>query len=452
METKEGSAPPVEGAGGDGKRTAILVIHGVGEQNPFEALDGFVCGLHKFFKSTGAKSKLSHIIKKRDAVGGGNWTESFVEFDAEALEHTLRIDVHECYWADLTEKKISVGEVYSWMLATIWGAIRFLVSDWEKVKAIRITDSKELKASRGKIKIIVSNAFSFFHLLIISYRILIALLLGVIVSVAVLYYLGFFGPDFSLSDPIKYITQGSTKSFSEINFWLRGSAGLAVIYGLTRLKFVASFFKKMFGSFLTEYLGDFVIYTTTDEKSSHFQLRQQILARTQSLLESLLKEDKYDRVIVAGHSLGSVIAFDVLNRINIKANLEPGAVPVGKIAGLITFGSPLDKVALFFGQHAEKNQHVRRQIIEQLYSFRAVQLDPSRNAFNVGNPIEQKFNDFPWVNYWSSRDPISGQLDFYTNLENKPLKVKGILGSAHVNYWETDKMYEHIISRFSLIN
>ena len=33
METKEGSVPRVEMAGGDGKRTAILVIHGVGEQN-----------------------------------------------------------------------------------------------------------------------------------------------------------------------------------------------------------------------------------------------------------------------------------------------------------------------------------------------------------------------------------------------------------------------------------
>lgn len=438
METKEGDVPPVEGVGGDGKRTAILVIHGVGEQNPFDVLDGFVCGLHKFLRTVNAESMVSHIIKKGEAVGGGNWNESFIQFDTKALGHAYHMDVHECYWADLTEKKISVAEVFAWMLATFWGARKL------RKNLLKMTAGDEKKNIVKMSEDIRSKGYSFFHMLLIGYITPIALLLVAALLVALLTFnpYGFFGAGYSLREMI------------EENVG-KGAAGLAILYGLLRIKPIASYVKSQLSTALTEYLGDFVIYTTTDEKSSHFQLRRQILARTQSLLENMLKDDKYDRVIVAGHSLGSVIAYDVLNRINIKANLEPEALPVGKIAGLITFGSPLDKVALFFGQHAEKNQHVRRQIIEQLYSFRAVPLDPARNAFKVENPIDQKLDasrepldPFPWVNYWSDLDPISGSLDFYKPLENVHLDVKGRFGSAHVNYWKTDKMYEHIVSHF----
>lgn len=419
MEAKEGNPPQVESTGDEGKRTAFLVIHGMGEQNPFDTLDGFVCGLHTYFKSIKVGSEVSHRLTRRDAVGGGQWTESFIQFDANTGHREHRIDVHECYWADLTEKKISLEEVYSWLLGALWGLRRFYKSDWE------------MAAGRGKRKIIKSNLYLFLQLFLFGYGILIVLLPVLVAA----YYFGLFGPHLSLINLID-------------DYWVQGSAGLALLYGLSRFKPLVSFLKKKFGAFLTDYIGDVVIYTSTDEKSSRFKLRQQILARTQSLLENLLKDPRYDRVIVAGHSLGSVIAYDILNRINIKENLEPGALPVNKIAGLITFGSPLDKVALFFGQHAGKNQHVRRQIMEQLYSFRAIPLDSTRNPFKVGNPIEQKLDGIPWINYWSSKDPISGHLDLYAPLDNMHLDVKGLWGYAHVKYWETDALYADILKRY----
>ena len=78
------------------------------------------------------------------------------------------------------------------------------------------------------------------------------------------------------------------------------------------------------GWIVTGYLGDVAIYTTTDEKSKYYRIRQQILNESQTLVEALLDDDAYDRVIIAGHSLGSVIAYDTLDRINIKANLREG--------------------------------------------------------------------------------------------------------------------------------
>jgi hypothetical protein len=74
--------------------------------------------------------------------------------------------------------------------------------------------------------------------------------------------------------------------------------------------------------------------------------------------------------------LGSVIADDTLNRINIAANLKSGkAIPHKKIAGLITL--PPDKIAFFFREHSREAESVRRQIVEHLHSFKAKRLDSS---------------------------------------------------------------------------
>lgn len=428
MEAKKGNAPPIERAGNDGKRTAILVIHGVGEQNPFDTLDGFVCGLYKCLQIQDGQSTVSHRVTKRDAVGGGNWTESFIQFDAYTPDHAYHMDVHECYWADLTEKKISVEEVFSWMGGTLLGAVRFYKIILANLKGRMAKPGAQPK----KLQVAASQIWLAVNLLIFGYGLILFLLL----LFAVFNPFDLFGSDSSLKGLIA-------------GYWVQGSAGLAALYGLTRFKTLVSFLKKKLGIVLIDYIGDVAIYTTTDEKSRHFQLRQQILARTQTLFENILNDPRYDRVIVAGHSLGSVIAYDVLNRINIKENVgQMPPLPVKKIAGLVTFGSPLDKVALFFGQHAGRHQHVRRQIMEQLYSFRAVPLDPTPNVFRVGNPIEQKLDGFPWVNYWSSLDPISGYLDFYMPLDNVHLDVKGWWGTAHVKYWETDAMYADMLKRY----
>ena len=61
------------------------------------------------------------------------------------------------------------------------------------------------------------------------------------------------------------------------------------------------------------------------------------------------------KIIIVGHSLGSVIAFDTLNRITHAANIDQEKWrSVGKIEGLITFGSPLDKLAFSFREHTPK--------------------------------------------------------------------------------------------------
>jgi hypothetical protein len=71
---------------------------------------------------------------------------------------------------------------------------------------------------------------------------------------------------------------------------------------------------------LVDYVGDIAVYVNTDEFSSSFSARSQILDGCSQTLSQILRERTdpanpaspyvYDRVLIAAHSLGSVIAYD----------------------------------------------------------------------------------------------------------------------------------------------
>jgi len=167
------------------------------------------------------------------------------------------------------------------------------------------------------------------------------------------------------------------------------------------------------------------------------------------MLESLLAGRQYDRIIIAGHSLGSVIAYDVLNRLNIEANLERAESHLtGALKGLVTFGSPLDKTAFFFREHTAKDQYIRRQIIEHLFSFKAKPLDLQKNDVRVENTIAPKLNSIQWINFYDDLDPVSGHLDFYRVDENIKMSLGKPWGLAHIAYWSDSQMYARIVEYF----
>src|SRR6185436_4272746 len=99
----------------------------------------------------------------------------------------------------------------------------------------------------------------------------------------------------------------------------------------------------------------------------------------------------YDQVVVVGHSLGSVIAYDTLNGVishDAIKNQEPGQKPwntVEKTKLLLTFGSPLDKTAFIFRAQVDEN--------------------PTREALAASKQplLEEQHRYRPafWVNVWS---------------------------------------------------
>jgi hypothetical protein len=220
---------------------------------------------------------------------------------------------------------------------------------------------------------------------------------------------------------------------------------------LANFKKASNFLETLLRPVIVGYIGDVAIYTTTDAKSRFFDIRSKILAESLTLVKSLLDDNTYDRLILAGHSLGSVIAYDTLNRLNLAANLPNGPLPaLQKVEGLITFGSPLDKTAFFFREHAGENEYIRRQIMQQLHSFKAKQLYSSMDNMELSCNIAPKLDHIKWVNYYDLTDPVSGHLDFYEidDSGNHELTMNKKWGVAHTAYWEHPPMYEDIFRRF----
>lgn len=65
--------------------------------------------------------------------------------------------------------------------------------------------------------------------------------------------------------------------------------------------------------FLIGYLGDAARYLSPQPKN--IKLRQQIRADGMKLLRTLHERGEYDRIVLVGHSLGSVIGYDILTRL-----------------------------------------------------------------------------------------------------------------------------------------
>ncbi len=375
-------------------KTAFLVIHGIGEQNPFEILDSFARGVISHLKSGDIAFNASHQIIERKGASGSGWIENYVRLTS--AEGKGIIDIHEYYWAYLTEEKITLFETWDWVERTLEGTKNFYRENAALARRYE---------QNGKIHLGLEDAASYLR------------------------WLWLISPFIKLAASILSISRPARSS---------------MIHGL--IKGIEDYLRPM----IVEYIGDIAIYTTMDEKSRFFRLRQQILAESQALLESILDDD-YNRVIIAGHSLGSVIAYDTLNRLNIRANLPVGAkLRIEKLKGLITFGSPLDKIAFFFRGHTKKDQWIRRRIIDHLHSFKARPFDFDRVPYKLTNTISHKLDDILWVNYYNENDPISGHLDFYQipDKDNIKIELPGPWGIAHVQYWDCPGFYKDIAKRF----
>jgi hypothetical protein len=111
--------------------------------------------------------------------------------------------------------------------------------------------------------------------------------------------------------------------------------------------------------FVTSFFGDVQIYTTRDQNSDFFALREQILEKVVGTILVVLTGSPagapYDRVHVLAHSLGSTIAMDAILRLyDVKEASQALANPPlsvndwNRIRSFITFGTSLEKTKYFF--------------------------------------------------------------------------------------------------------
>ncbi|MDZ7960317.1 MAG: hypothetical protein RMY34_20950 [Aulosira sp. DedQUE10] len=393
-------------------RTAFLLIHGIGEQNPYETVDYFAQNLLKYFQEQNLPTELEHFIARRKLWNGSVWTESFVRLNPTDTKQDGLIDVHEYYWAPDTENKITVPEILQWAEQTLDGTIKFYNRKENKDLLDKLLDNQH---RQGLFKFRLRSLTIFLRLFNFLYPVL---------RLGLLLILFLTGP----------VLQGR---------FLQSAWKLS---------------KKLITPPLVNFVGDVSIYTKTNPKSPYQKIRQQVITDCLTLLQQILQDPqaKYDQVIIAGHSLGSCIAYDTLNLLCIEASLSEDvgqSMNIDKLKGLITFGSPLDKIAFFFREAAEEQQYIRQRILEHLNSFRVKPGFARKIPYLSKNPVTCKLEHLNWVNYYHLKDPISGNLDYYENLENEEMTDKTNWGSdGHLSYWTNMKFYESIANRFLYIS
>ena len=509
--------------------TAILVIHGIGEQNPYETLDSFARGMATHFADNRPALRAERIYHEE-------WTEVavHVEFEKAVTPHGLKhLSLFEFYWAPFTEDKVSYWGVLRWLARTAFTPLAYLADNlqallWQEQEKSGKPPSRR-RAVALFLREVLRIAFAYVPLLILIAVISSLLYLNAPTAVDTvrslvnvlrqeqhLGGLGLFVVCFAVASVLLWFilqelihwaarSGPSVERIAEkvwlalaiicsVGFLLAGlglarlmsvdlgsyaqlvlrwsTLGvLALVGGLWFLKRVA-----------VGYLGDIAVYVTTDQKAASFEAKRAILKRSSTALATLLidRTRQFDQVVLCGHSLGSVIAYDTVNELlsRVWATPEPGVTGKGvapiltrsdleKLRGLVTFGSPLDKVYYFYREHVASDQAVRAQILSFLYSLLRGRSgrDYGRFTFTYPKPpkvgerpadepfaFPQPADDFQWVNVWSPMDPVSGQLRFYRLDDKDRYRRLGprylIWGLAHLAYWGDPKFYKIIADRF----
>jgi len=367
------------------KRTAFLIIHGIGEQLRFEILDEFAASCWHSLEVLNENSSISgsHVLRTID--GRLDHAVVLARSDSEPSP----VEFREYYWADKAERLVDLGAIGQWLMDISEAAQRYYKENEDL--AARYSSDHVPAFSGRKFK-----RHWYLRYLGWSFR-----LLSFLPSSVIGWVLRWLSPIFFFLNPLFR--------------WIRAE--------------------------LIGYVGDIVVYTASDERSQYHQAREAILNGAVQAIRGMLDDPAVFQVVVAGHSLGSVIAYDALNHINQAMNTgEISPMLAKKIHGFVTFGSPLDKIAFFFREHTPEDEYLRRQILDHYHSFKAKPLDEYHNPRTLSNPLQRYLEHVEWVNFWDRNDPISGCLDFYAVDENIELSMGKSITETHTWYLQSGEM------------
>ena len=169
---------------------------------------------------------------------------------------------------------------------------------------------------------------------------------------------------------------------------------------------------------MVQYAGDVVVYVSANKLDRFGKVRKQIKKIALDTLQMIYQAPnddgngfEYDKVAIVGHSLGSVIAYDTLNKMLTDDSLSQNALRVADRTCLLeTFGSPLDKIAFFFTIQGKDSFHIREQLADLV--------QPLIQSYSM-------FRKFPWINVYSKNDIVSGDLFLFdTPPQPRPPKKK----------------------------
>jgi hypothetical protein len=248
-----------------------------------------------------------------------------------------------------------------------------------------------------------------------------------------------------------------------IGIWMRHGAGHASSEWLQSTLWVwpfLIFFSAKVRELMVQYVGDVAIYVTPGKLDRFDEVRSKIKEAARSVASAIFTAYQpnttkflYEHVAVVGHSLGSVIAYDTVNRLMLDDWLSGHALGIAdRTKTILTFGSPLNKTAFLFTIQGKDSLRIRERL--------ACTVQPLIISY-------PKFRKLKWINVYSKNDIISGKLRFYdlpgfqerrpkdfTGTWPPPEAVDNIIDKdaavplvAHVAYWKNKLIWNELLKQ-----
>ncbi len=476
--------------------TAVFVAHGMGQQARFQTLDEVATGL---LEAAGTDAP---AIASTVRIGDQKLQRLELHlYDAGGRE--VEVHVYEGYWAPLTEGQVTLRDVTGFLLSAGLNGIRNSLGRFKRWMFGRDVDFGRKIGTTFYLVVTLLVVLSLFVMnaviatlvggdvvaaVGITAKTEIAVQLRDVLSTVMVGYVavsGLLGVGIAAALALRPGTPSANfvwRAYTGILqglFWLWVLATMAAGLGLAAeragwrilawlpdswlvsgswlvwlwvgLAAVTWLVRGM----LVQYVGDVAAYVASHRLDRFNDLRAKIkqavydTARAVYSAADAHDEFLYGRVLVVGHSLGSVIAYDTLNALlneDYLADPQPavGAPPsatahpalaVAERTGLLlTFGSPLDKVAFIFARAgATAHQRAAAASVQPLIQDYA------------------RFRTMPWVNLYARRDIISGALDFFDDPEVPAGTVNKVDSEkdpdaliplvAHVEFWRNDAVF-----------
>jgi hypothetical protein len=401
------------------ERVAYIVIHGMGQQVEYETLgqlgDLMVDEEQKlgtYSAPTGVK-----VVRSKISSDPNDAPLSRAEFTVKRPRGLIDVHIYEGYWAPLTEGKISFLETATFLLTAAWNGIKSSVRG-SAFKRWMFGEFQDLDIKKKTLPL------------------LIALTIVLIVAFFPLGLAYYFWDKIGNKSHGWVILTGQP-------YWSGVLLALLAIY-CWLIYYV-----------MVEYVGDVVIYVSSYKVNRFEKVRHQIQDAVFRVVRQIYsaKDDQarrlYDKVVIVGHSLGTVIAYDMLNAAISwdMAEQRNTMDVVGRTSALITFGSPLDKTAFLFRTQVSGPQFLREAL--------AAQRQPLILNYKNFRPLDT----FKWTNIYSHMDIVSGCLKYYDATEKvdpspdeqAPNPVKNVKDwgawipvYAHVQYWQDQKLRDEL--------
>ncbi|MBK6940834.1 MAG: hypothetical protein IPH13_11635 [Planctomycetes bacterium] len=449
--------------------TAVIVVHGIGQQLPFETLDAFAHGLTR-------DDPLATNAVRLARVGTRDLPRVEVAL-TRGLPKPRELHLYEAYWAPLTEGKVTLRDVFAFLCLAAWDG--FWNTKGGRFMRFMFGRVVDLAASRGTrwhlaiaglvvlalgvlnatatalfaSTIVDANGSGFFDAVVVAELtkigaacVALALLFAgsMIVTRQLVLLFGVLGALIggAVAIGVAAVMHASGEGPLvpiDVLPWLGTNLAVAVFW--TVLVVASAYVRRL----LVQFIGDIAAYITPQYVDRFLEVRTQIKNAVREVVEAVYRQREegrpaYDRILLVGHSLGSVAAYDALNAMLNADKLDPDqAVAVlDRTKLLLTFGSPLDKTAFIFTTRGRDSGTVREAL--------AAAVQPMIQ--------HESYRTIPWINVHSKQDIVSGALDFYDDPAwpgGSPLRVRNVEDPdaktplvAHVEYWSNDCVYQQV--------